>query len=142
MIEGLKTSLVRIKQENDIYKRFTKQERMNFSSDILQKMIEKSEKEYVDLKAVQLRKVEIEKRMEERKEEVGGFYMEKGDDVRTLRTKFEGPKVEQKLLESSLSKIEEELRQSQLKMQAELDKPDKPVEEQPAEESKQGEEES
>ena len=40
---------------------------MSLSSDVLQKLIEKSEKDYVDLKNVQLRKTQVEKKLEEKK---------------------------------------------------------------------------
>lgn len=39
-------------------------------------MIEKSEREYIDLKNVTLKKVELEKKIQERKQETGGFVVE------------------------------------------------------------------
>lgn len=42
LIETLKNELERLKKENDIYKRFNKSQKNNQSSEILQKLIEKS----------------------------------------------------------------------------------------------------
>ena len=66
---------------------------MSLSSDVLQKLIEKSEKEYVDFKNVQLKKVDIEKRLEEKKQESAGFVVEDSPNVRTLKTLYEGPEA-------------------------------------------------
>lgn len=66
---------------------------MSLSGDVLQKLIEKSEKEYVDFKNVQLRKVDLEKRLEEKKEETGGFVLEDSTDVKILKTLYEGPEA-------------------------------------------------
>lgn len=58
MIETLKNELERIRKENDVYKRFNKSQKNNISSEVLQKLIEKSQQEIVDLKNVQLKKIE------------------------------------------------------------------------------------
>lgn len=45
LIEQLRMDLQRITKENDVYKRFTKSEKMSINSDMLQKLIEKSEQQ-------------------------------------------------------------------------------------------------
>jgi hypothetical protein len=47
-----------MKKENDVYRHFNKSSGNNQSAEILQKLIEKSQREYVDLKNIQLKRVE------------------------------------------------------------------------------------
>ncbi len=61
----MKTELERMKKENDVYRHFNKSSGNNQSAEILQKLIEKSQREYVDLKNIQLKRVE---RQEETKQ--------------------------------------------------------------------------
>ena len=52
LIEVLKTELERMKKENDVYRTFNKSQKGTFGNShaILQSLIEKSEREYVNLK--------------------------------------------------------------------------------------------
>ena len=47
----------RLKKENDVYRRFNKTHKNNQEGNILEKLIEKSQKEFVDLKNIHLKKV-------------------------------------------------------------------------------------
>ena len=61
LIEVLKTELERMKKENDVYRTFNNAQKRNNpgnSQAILQSLIDKSEKEYVNLKNLQLKKIE------------------------------------------------------------------------------------
>jgi hypothetical protein len=74
-------------------------------------MIEKSEKEYVNLKNLQLKKIESSKQEEvkesgPKKNEVVG---EKSGNVSQLKSLFEGPAARKKALEESMRKVEAEL---------------------------------
>jgi len=57
LIETLKNELERLKKENDVYRRFNKTHKNNQEGNILEKLIEKSQKEFVDLKNIHLKKV-------------------------------------------------------------------------------------
>ena len=112
MIEVLKTELERMKKENDVYRTFNKSQKgaAGNSQAILQSLIEKSEREYVNLKNLQLKK--IEKAQEEvkdegpKKNEVVG---ESSGNVSQLKSLFEGPAARQKALQESMKKVEAEL---------------------------------
>lgn len=59
LIETLKGELERMKKENDVYRRFNKQSGQGLSSQqVIDRLIEKSQKELVDFKNVSLKKVE------------------------------------------------------------------------------------
>ena len=59
LIETLTSELERMKKENDVYRNFNKSQKgANNSGEILQRLLEKSQKEYVDLKNIQLKRVE------------------------------------------------------------------------------------
>lgn len=85
-----------MKKENDVYRTFNNaQKRANpgNSQAILQSLIEKSEKEYVNLKNLQLKKIERIEQEEvkdegPKKNEVVG---EKSGNVSQLKSLFEGP---------------------------------------------------
>jgi hypothetical protein len=89
MIEHLKNNLELMSKENDVFRRFTKVKSTNIGGDLLQKMIEKSGQEIVDLKNIQLKKFErIEEKKEEQKHE-RAVVMEKQANVSDLKNIFE-----------------------------------------------------
>ena len=60
MIEALKVDLERMKKENDVYRTFNRSQKNTGNSQaILQSLIDKSEREYVNLKNLHLKKIEI-----------------------------------------------------------------------------------
>ncbi|CDW86093.1 ph domain containing protein [Stylonychia lemnae] len=119
LIETLKNELERIKKENDIYKRFNKSQRKDNKSDVLQKLIEKSEQECVDLKNVQLKKIakmeeDLNKQITQDEDDFGissrsEVVLEKSTDVSTLKNVFEGPAAQEQALQKRISQVEVEL---------------------------------
>ena len=60
LIEALKVDLERMKKENDVYRTFNRSQKNTGNSQaILQSLIDKSEREYVNLKNLHLKKIEI-----------------------------------------------------------------------------------
>jgi hypothetical protein len=58
LIDHLRNNLELKKKENDVFRRFNKVNKANIGGELLQKMIEKSGQEIVDLKNIQLKKYE------------------------------------------------------------------------------------
>eukprot|EP00347_Sterkiella_histriomuscorum_P001390 403372219 len=133
LIETLKNELERIKKENDIYKRINKGSKSSLNSNILQKLIEKSQQEYVNLKNVQLQKMgqpgddqEMfqnlpDLNLQNQKSEV---VLEESTSVGTLKNVFEGPDAQQKALQKNLDMVEEELQKSKSIVDQRIDETD------------------
>ena len=101
-----------MKKENDVYRTFNKSQKGTGNSQaVLQSLIEKSDKEYVNLKNLQLKKIE-RVQQEEGKEKGPKKNEVVGDaigNVSQLKSLFEGPAARQKALQESMKKVEAEL---------------------------------
>ena len=78
-------------------------------------MIEKSEKEYVGLKDVQLKKMQTIQETEQLtlEEQKSELVNEESTNVQTLKSIFEGPAAHEKALEKTLSQVQQEIERSQ-----------------------------
>lgn len=112
-----------MRKENDVYRRFNKQSHgANQSGAILERLIEKSQKELVDFKNVQLKK--IDRPAEEVKAgpqvpQKSQFVQEQSSGVSALKNMFD-PTARQKALEKSMNKVEQELAKGQEQAAAQL----------------------
>lgn len=89
LIDQLKTNLEHMSKENDIFRRFNKVSKANIGGELLQKMIEKSGKEIVDLKNIQLKKVERLEQVKEEQKFERVVVKEKQANVSDLKNMFE-----------------------------------------------------
>lgn len=116
LITTLKDELERMRKENDVYRRFNKQSSgANQSGAILERLIEKSQKELVDFKNVQLKKVERpaeEVKTGPQVPQKSSFVTEQSSGVSALKNMFD-PAARQKALEKSMTKVEQELAKGQ-----------------------------